>query len=110
MDYFNLQLLLAGCADIGAAACHTVGSSDHGTLPRETFHAKSDYVNRPLPHAGRAAMIAAAEAPGSGALLCDAYGGAIGRVPHDATAFIHREELRGAPIEQSRRRVRWQGR
>jgi FAD/FMN-containing dehydrogenase len=93
MPYFRLQLLLAGCADIGAAACHTVGTSDHGTLPRETFRAKSDYVNRPLPHAGRAAMIAAVEAPGSGALLCDAYGGAIGRVAKDVTAFIHREEL-----------------
>jgi hypothetical protein len=93
LPYFRLQLVLAGCADIGAAACHTVGTSDHGTLPREAFRAKSDYVATPLPHAGRAAMIAAAEAPGSGALLCDAYGGAIGRVPKDATAFVHREEL-----------------
>jgi FAD/FMN-containing dehydrogenase len=93
MPYFRLQLLLAGCADIGAAACHTVGTSDHGELPRETFHAKSDYVARPLPHAGRAAMIAATETPGSGALLCDAYGGAIGRVAKDETAFVHREEL-----------------
>lgn len=93
LPYFRLQLLLAGCADIGAAACHTVGTSDHGTLPREAFRAKSDYVATALPHAGRAAMIAAAEAPGSGALLCDAYGGAIGRIPKDATAFVHREEL-----------------
>ncbi len=93
MPYFRLQLLLAGCADIGAAACHTVGTSGGGTLPRETFRAKSDYVAKPLPHAGRAAMIAAAEAPGSGALLCDAYGGAIGLVAKDATAFVHREEL-----------------
>jgi FAD/FMN-containing dehydrogenase len=90
LPYFRLQL---GCADIGAAACHTVGTSDHGTLPREAFRAKSDYVATALTHAGRAAMIAAAEAPGSGALLCDAYGGAIGRVPKDATAFVHREEL-----------------
>jgi FAD binding domain/Berberine and berberine like len=93
LPYFRLQMLLAGCGDINAAACHTVGTSDHGTLPRETFHAKSDYVGKPLPHAGRAAMIAAAEAPGAGALLCDSYGGAIGRVAKDATAFIHRDEL-----------------
>jgi FAD/FMN-containing dehydrogenase len=93
MPYFDLQLLLAGCADIGAAACHTVGTSHRGTLPRETFRAKSDYVARPLPPAGRAAMIAAVETAGSGALLCDAYGGAIGHVAKDATAFIHRDEL-----------------
>lgn len=93
MPYFRLQLLLAGCADIGAAACHTIGTSGRGTLPRETFHAKSDYVARPLSQDGRAAMIAAAESPGSGALLCDAYGGAISRVGNDQTAFVHRDEL-----------------
>src|SRR5205814_5687891 len=54
---------------------------------------KSDYVAKPLPKAGRAAMIAAAEAPGSGALLCDAYGGAISRVAPAATAFVHRHPL-----------------
>ena len=92
-SYFSLQLLLAGCADISAAACHTTGTSAHGSLPRERFNAKSDYVADPLPAAGRAAMVAAAEAPGSGAILCDAYGGAINRVAADATAFVHRETL-----------------
>lgn len=92
-SYFSLQLLLAGCADISAAACHTVGTSARATLPRETFNAKSAYVAKPLPAAGRAAMVAAAEHPGSGALLCDAYGGAINRIGPDATAFLHRDPL-----------------
>src|SRR5262249_46173651 len=61
--------------------------------PRETFNAKSDYVAKPLPSAGRAAMIAAAEHAGSGALLCDAYGGAIKQIAPTATAFVHREPL-----------------
>jgi FAD/FMN-containing dehydrogenase len=91
--YFALQVLLAGCSNIGAAACHTVGTSPRGTLPRESFNAKSDYVSKSLPAAGRAAMIAATEHPGAGSLLCDAYGGAINRIAPDATAFIHRDPL-----------------
>lgn len=93
MGYLSLQLLLAGCADIGLSACHTVGTSRGGRLPRETFNAKSDYVARPLTINGLSAMIAAAEAPGVGAMLCDSYGGAIARVAADATAFAHREQL-----------------
>jgi FAD/FMN-containing dehydrogenase len=93
MPYVPLQLLLAGCAGTSLAACHTVGTAPHGTLPRNTFNAKSDYVAQPLPHAGRAAMIAAVEAAGSGSLLCDSYGGAVNRVAPAATAFVHRQEL-----------------
>ncbi len=93
MGYLPLQLLLAGCTDKPLAACHTVGTAPHGTLPRNTFNAKSDYVATPLPHAGRAAMIAAVEATGSGSLLCDSYGGAVNRVAPTATAFVHRQEL-----------------
>ncbi len=93
LPYLQLQLLLAGCSGHSVAACHTVGAGPHGVLPRNTFNAKSDYVAKPLPHAGRAAMIAAVEARGSGALLCDAYGGAINRVAPTETAFVHREQL-----------------
>jgi FAD/FMN-containing dehydrogenase len=91
--YLELQLLLAGCDGRSVAACHTVGAAPNGTLPRETFNAKSDYVAKPLPSAGRAALISAAEAPGSGALLCDAYGGAISRIGPADTAFVHRHPL-----------------
>jgi FAD/FMN-containing dehydrogenase len=62
-------------------------------LPRNTFNAKSDYVAKPLPRSGRAAMIAAVEHAGSGAILCDAYGGAINRIHPAATAFAHRQQL-----------------
>lgn len=93
MGYLPLQLLLAGCSGKSVAQCHTVGAAPHGTLPRNTFNAKSDYVSRPLSHAGRAAMIAAVEASGSGALLCDSYGGAVNRVSPTATAFVHRDQL-----------------
>ncbi|TML97506.1 MAG: twin-arginine translocation pathway signal protein, partial [Actinobacteria bacterium] len=95
--YLSMQLLLAGCSTIGLNACHTAGTSPGGTLPREGFRAKSDYVTRPLNAAGRAAMITAIERrsvqPGSGALLLDSYGGAINRVAPHATAFVHRNTL-----------------
>jgi FAD/FMN-containing dehydrogenase len=94
LPYLPLQLLLAGPACTTVAACHTVGAGPHGVLPRNTFNAKSDYVAKPLSSAGRNAIVAAAESTvGSGALLCDAYGGAINRVAPGATAFVHRQQL-----------------
>ncbi|MFL5337847.1 MAG: FAD-binding oxidoreductase, partial [Geminicoccaceae bacterium] len=91
--YLDMQLRLAGCEGRTVAACHTVGAGPSGVMARETFNAKSDYVANPLPRAGRAAMIAGVEAPGSGALLCDAYRGAISRVAATDTAFVHRHPL-----------------
>jgi FAD/FMN-containing dehydrogenase len=93
LPYMEIQLRLAGCEGRTVAACHTVGAAPEGVLPRETFNAKSDYVARPLSDAGRAAMIAAVEHPGAGDLLCDAYGGAIGRIAPTETAFVHRDPL-----------------
>jgi FAD/FMN-containing dehydrogenase len=95
LGYFPLQMLLAGCSQIKYTACHTVGSSSGGTLPREQFRAGSDYVAKPLSAAGRRAVVRAAEAagPAGGALLFDSYGGAINRVHPNATAFVHRTQL-----------------
>jgi FAD/FMN-containing dehydrogenase len=96
-SYLSLQMLLAGCAHISLPACHTAGTAPGGTLQRMSFRAKSDYVTHALPGAGRQKLISAIEAragqPGSGAILFDAYGGAINRVPANATAFVHRNHL-----------------
>ena len=96
-SYFNLQMLFAGCAHIGLTACHTVGAATGGTLPRESFRAKSDYVTKTLSGTARQKLISAIETrnsqPGSGAILFDCYGGAINRVAPDATAFAHRNAL-----------------
>jgi FAD/FMN-containing dehydrogenase len=95
--YLEAQRLWAGCATISSAACHTKGTRPGGELPRESFRAKSDYVGRPLPATARQALVTAAAAraglPGSGAILFDSYGGAIGRLAPHATAFVHREAL-----------------
>jgi FAD/FMN-containing dehydrogenase len=93
MPYLALQLLLAGCTGHAVPWCHTVGAGPGAMKPRIMFNAKSDFVAKPLPHVGRAAMIAAVEAHGSGSLLCDAYGGAINRIAPTATAFVHRHQL-----------------
>jgi FAD/FMN-containing dehydrogenase len=96
-DYLGLQLRWAGCAHVGLVQCHTSGTAAGGTLERASFRAKSDYVKRALSPAAIAALLTAAERrasqPGSGALLMDAYGGAINRVHPQATAFVHRDAL-----------------
>jgi FAD/FMN-containing dehydrogenase len=97
LGYLQAQLLWAGCSSISLTACHTVGTRSGGTLSRESFQAKSDYVAKPLPTAARQALVQAAAAraqiPGSGAILFDSYGGAINQVAPAATAFVHRKVL-----------------
>jgi FAD/FMN-containing dehydrogenase len=99
LPYLQLMLRWAGCSEAGLDACHTVGTSRGGTLPRARFLAKSNYVADPISAAGRKAAVAAIErhqaqsSGGSAALLFDSYGGAINRVPADATAFVHRDAL-----------------
>jgi FAD/FMN-containing dehydrogenase len=95
--YLQAQLMWAGCSSISLTACHTQGTRPGGTLARDSFQAKSDYVAKPLPAAARQALVAAAEQrltiTGHGAILFDCYGGAINRVKPAATAFVHRNVL-----------------
>jgi FAD/FMN-containing dehydrogenase len=90
-SYFSLVLRWAGCLDGGFAACHR--------STRSSFLAKSDYFDRRLGPSGRAILIDWIErrqrnpSLGSGALLLDAYGGALNRPPAGATAFVHRDML-----------------
>ena len=90
-SYFSLVLRWAGCLDGGFAACHR--------STRSSFFAKSDYFHKRLGPRGRATMIDWIErrqrnpSLGSGALLLDAYGGALNRPAADATAFVHRDML-----------------
>lgn len=97
LGYLAAQRLWAGCSRISLPACHTEGTRPGGTLQRDNFQAKSDYVSRPLPHAAVQALVRATEARaalrGHGAILFDSYGGAINRVKPAATAFVHRHVL-----------------
>jgi FAD/FMN-containing dehydrogenase len=93
--YLELQRRWAGCIHGSLAECHTEGTRPGGTLPRARFAAKSDYVARPLSASARTQLVHAIERRqgASGALVFDAYGGAINSVAADATAFVHRDQL-----------------
>jgi FAD/FMN-containing dehydrogenase len=102
-SFLALQRRWAACADgASTAACVAV--------PRATFDASSVYVSQRLSSAARHAFLRAAD--GGAALVLDAYGGAIGAVAPDATAFAHRDArfsvqiLSYAPIGTARPRVR----
>jgi FAD/FMN-containing dehydrogenase len=96
-SFINSALDWGNCSEY--ARCHLVGSVPNAEVGRSDFLAKSDYVATPLPAAGIRAMIQKIEqrqndpALGGGSILMDAYGGAINRVPKDATAFVHRDQL-----------------
>jgi FAD/FMN-containing dehydrogenase len=85
LSYFDAVLHWAGCRDAGTC-----------TDRRIAFKGKSDHVNTPLPAEGikrLVAGIAARQGHGLGALYLDPHGGAINRVPKQATAFVHRDAL-----------------
>jgi FAD/FMN-containing dehydrogenase len=94
-SYLDVQRIWAGCASESAAACRTIQPS--------SFAARSAYVARPMASDGAGVIVRAIEArqsggTGSGAVLLDPYGGALGRVAPDATAFVHRDQLYSAQM------------
>ena len=97
--FLEAALHFAGCDSVTVGRCRRADKFPQGTVQRETWKAKSDYVKRPLPRAAIDTMVRALEARvadprlGRGTILLDAYGGAIARVPKAATAFVHRDAL-----------------
>jgi FAD/FMN-containing dehydrogenase len=80
------------------AGCRTLDACHLGRdVRRLTFAAKSDFFRRPLPASAATVITRALQtAPARGLFLLDSYGGAINRVPKDATAFVHRDALSSA--------------
>ena len=91
MPFLDAQLYWAGCEGSPARCVRDT--------KRAAYKAKSDYVDSPFPADAVDTMIGWVEDwPGSAsangaAIQMDASGGAINRVPEDATAFIHRDDL-----------------
>jgi len=86
-SWLDLVRRWAGCLGHTLPQC-----AQPGTQP---FVGASDYLARVPPAGELAKFRAVVEARGSasGALLVDAYGGAINRVRPSATAFVHRGQL-----------------
>lgn len=106
-SYLDTMLLEAGCADTTVAACHVAGQSPAGTLPRDAFVAASDFFTAPVPADRVDALAGAVEARqrdpslAVGGVAFDTWGGAIGDVAPDATAFVHRRVAFGAQYTAS---------
>jgi hypothetical protein len=80
--------------------CGSRSLEECSTPEPQAFAAASHYLARPLSRAGLTALRTAIESRGSesGAVLIDAYGGAINRVAPAATAFVHRRMLASLQI------------
>ncbi len=99
--YLDTMLLEAGCSDWSVAACHVTGQSRAGTLARDAFVAASDLYPAPLSPAAVTRVVAAVQQRqdaglGVGGVGFDSWGGAVGRVAPEATAFPHRSTLLSA--------------
>ena len=85
--WLDLVRRWAGCLGHNLPACSTPG--------HQVFVGASDYIAHAPTSAQLAAFKSVIESRGSssGALLIDAYGGAVNRIPAKATAFVHRNTL-----------------
>lgn len=99
--YLDTMLLEAGCSGKTAAQCHVAGQAPGGTLARDAFVAASDVFPRPLSPSAVARVVTTVSQRqesglGVGGAGFDSWGGAVGRVAPDATAFPHRDALLSA--------------
>jgi FAD/FMN-containing dehydrogenase len=86
-SWLDLVRRWAGCLGHTLPSCSTPG--------HQVFVGASDYVARVPTASQLASFKSVVESRGTapGALLIDAYGGALNRVPAKATAFAHRDTL-----------------
>ncbi len=97
-SYLDAMLVESGCSAVPLAACHT---GPGGQLPRVPSFAKSDFFSTPLSRRGVRKLLSGMErihgiqgaAGGVGSVALAALGGAVNRMPAEATAFVHRDAL-----------------
>ncbi len=95
----EIVLFYAGCSDKTIEQCHVTTFSPEGQVARATYTGRSDFYTKLVSDEGIDTMIRNIEARHvnplltTGSILLDASGGAINRVPKNATAFVHRDAL-----------------
>jgi FAD/FMN-containing dehydrogenase len=103
----NTMLYEAGCYQETVGQCHLPTQDPNGKVQRVTAGAKSDYFAKLLPGQGVNNLVNAVASRHASSILADggigldASGGAINRVPVDATAFTHRNDLFSAQYSAS---------
>jgi FAD/FMN-containing dehydrogenase len=92
------MMVEAGCYGKTVSQCHLPTQNSQGQLSRAAYAARSDFFTSLLPRQAINAMVSAianrqASTLADGGIGFDAAGGAINRVPANATAFVHRNAL-----------------
>ncbi len=106
-NLLNTMLYEAGCYQKTVGECHLPTQDPNGLVQRDTSGAKSDYFTKILPRQGVNNLVNAVARRHASSILADggigldASGGAINRVPSDATAFAHRNDLFSAQYSAS---------
>jgi FAD/FMN-containing dehydrogenase len=97
--------MLASCGSRSVSQCHLAGETADGSIGRVSFAASSDFFNATLPPEGIQAMLDQMQSLQAGGVavivILDLMGGAIGRVPPEATAFVHRNAVFSAQYYRS---------
>ncbi|MBA2396256.1 MAG: FAD-dependent oxidoreductase [Ktedonobacteraceae bacterium] len=103
----NTMLYEAGCYKQTVGQCHLPTQDPNGGVQRVTAGAKSDYFAKLLSRQGVNNLVNAVASRHNSSVLADggigldASGGAINRVPVEATAFTHRNDLFSAQYSAS---------
>ena len=106
-NLLNTMLYEAGCYQETVGECHLPTQNPNGRVQRITSGAKSDYFARILSRQGINNLVNAVARRHASSILAaggiglDASGGAINRVPANATAFAHRNDLFSAQYSAS---------
>jgi FAD/FMN-containing dehydrogenase len=98
--YLDAMVVEAGCSGLSVPECHLSTQTPQGRLSREASSARSDFYTRVLGSGAVGVIIRAVEARQAdprmttvAGVALDAFGGAINRIPPEATAFVHRDAL-----------------
>jgi FAD/FMN-containing dehydrogenase len=99
-SYLEAMMVEAGCSGMTVAECRLPTQDQRGRLAREASAARSDFFTTSIRASGIQTIMHAIEERQAdprmttiAGVALDAFGGAINRVPAEATAFVHRDAV-----------------